>query len=172
MPACLRYAAENGNFFRLVGACPVIAKYLFALFTTISEVKSGTESRFSEPCDSDHNDIGNPDGRIPDSVPEHHGGEDAIAVTGNPDIRVPDVMKRDNRLQARGALGAEDAKEDAVEKRGRKLVPSGRLEEEEEKNSSTGDVATGKEGLEERELRHVPGGTWLNQVWSYLKDSL
>ncbi|KAJ1099565.1 hypothetical protein NDU88_004665 [Pleurodeles waltl] len=136
------------------------------------KVKSGTESRFSEPCDSDHNDIGNRDGRIPHSVPKHHGDEDAIAVTGNPDIRVPDIVKRDNRLRAQGALGAEDAEEDAVEKRGRKPVPSGRPEEEEEKNSSTGDVATGKEGPEERELRHVPGGTWLNQVRPFLKDSL
>ncbi|KAJ1164175.1 hypothetical protein NDU88_004620 [Pleurodeles waltl] len=81
-------------------------------------------------------------------------------------------MKRDDGLRARGALGAEDAKEDKVEKRGRKPVPSGRPKEEEEKNSSTGDAATGKEGPEERELRHVPGGTWLDQVWSYLKDSL
>ncbi|KAJ1104321.1 hypothetical protein NDU88_001733 [Pleurodeles waltl] len=108
-------------------------------------------------------DVAQPDGRIPDSVPEHHGDEDAIAVTGNPDIRVPDVMKKDNGLRAAHALGAEDAKKDAVEKRGRKSVRSGRPEEEEEKNSSTGDAATGKEGPEERKLRHVSGGTWLNQ---------
>ncbi|KAJ1172204.1 hypothetical protein NDU88_004052 [Pleurodeles waltl] len=66
--------------------------------------------------------------------------------------------KRQRATRA-GALGTEDAKEDAVEKGGRKPVPSGRPEEEEEKNSSNRDAATGKEEPEERDLRHVPGGT-------------
>ncbi|KAJ1083625.1 hypothetical protein NDU88_003782 [Pleurodeles waltl] len=58
------------------------------------------EFRFSEPCESDNKDIGNLDERIPDPLPEHHGDEDAIAITGNPDIRVPDVIERDNGLHA------------------------------------------------------------------------
>ncbi|KAJ1143116.1 hypothetical protein NDU88_009427 [Pleurodeles waltl] len=63
-----------------------------------SHVKPATESRFSEPCKSDNKDIGNPDERIHDSLPEHYGDEDAIALTGNLDIRVPDVIERDNGL--------------------------------------------------------------------------
>ncbi|KAJ1089035.1 hypothetical protein NDU88_002188 [Pleurodeles waltl] len=70
-------------------------------FPATSQVESGTESRFSDPYENDHKDIGNPGGRIPDSLPEHHGDEDAITITGNPDIRVPGVMKRDNGLCVR-----------------------------------------------------------------------
>ncbi|KAJ1152895.1 hypothetical protein NDU88_005669 [Pleurodeles waltl] len=139
--------------------------------TWLNQVKPGTESWFSEPCESDNKDIGNPDERIPDPLPEHHGDEDAIAITGNPDIRVPEVIERDNGLHACCALRTEDAEEDAAEKR-RRQSPSRRPQEEDQKNSSIEDTAMGKEGPEEREHRHVPGGTWLNQVRSYLKDSL
>ncbi|KAJ1157772.1 hypothetical protein NDU88_010471 [Pleurodeles waltl] len=43
---------------------------------------------------------------------------------GNPDIWVPEIMKRDNRLRVRGALGEEDAGEDETVERGRKPEPS------------------------------------------------
>ncbi|KAJ1171378.1 hypothetical protein NDU88_003241 [Pleurodeles waltl] len=128
-----------------------------------SHVKPGTESRFSEPCESDNKDIGNPDERIPDPLPENHGDEDAIAITGNPDIRVPGVIERDNGLHVRRTLRTEDAEEEYAEKGGRRQNPSRRLQEEEQKHPSPGDTTTGKEGPEECELRHVPGGMWLNQ---------
>ncbi|KAJ1083626.1 hypothetical protein NDU88_003783 [Pleurodeles waltl] len=128
--------------------------------------KGSSGSVKKEESSNDNKDIGNPDERIPDPLPEHHGDEDAIAITGHPDIRVPDVIERDNGLHVQRALRTEDAEEDAAEKRRRRQNPSRRPQEEEQKNHSTGDTATGKEGLEERELRHVPGGTWLNRVRS------
>ncbi|KAJ1179209.1 hypothetical protein NDU88_004445 [Pleurodeles waltl] len=128
-------------------------------------VKPGTESRFSEPCDRDNKDIGNPDERIPDPFPADHGDEDAIARTGNPDIRVPDVMERDNGLHGRRAFITEDAEEEDAEKGGRTQNPSRRPQEEEQKSPNPGDTTTGKEGPKECELRQVPGGTWLNQVF-------
>ncbi|KAJ1151177.1 hypothetical protein NDU88_003964 [Pleurodeles waltl] len=137
-----------------------------------SHVKPGTESQFSEPCESDNKDIGNPDERTPDPLPEHHGDEDAITITGNPDIQVPDVIERDNRLHVRRALRTEDTEEEDAEKGGRRQNPSRGPQEKEQKNPSPGDTTTGKEGPEERKLRHVPGGTCLNLVRSYLKDSL
>ncbi|KAJ1209555.1 hypothetical protein NDU88_004929 [Pleurodeles waltl] len=121
------------------------------------------ESRFFDPYDNDHKDIGNPGGRIPDSLTERHGDEDAISIIGNPDIRVPKVMRRDNGLCARGALRPEDAEKDRAAERGRKPDPARRPPEEEPKNSSVEDTAPRKEDPEERQLHHVPGGTWLNQ---------
>ncbi|KAJ1151826.1 hypothetical protein NDU88_004605 [Pleurodeles waltl] len=108
-----------------------------------SHVKPETESRFSEPCESDNKDIGNPDERIPDPLPENHGDVDAISTTGNPDVRVPDVIERDNGLHA---LRTEDAEEEDAEKGGRRQNPSRRPQEEEQKNLSPGDTTTGKEG--------------------------
>ncbi|KAJ1081341.1 hypothetical protein NDU88_001523 [Pleurodeles waltl] len=98
---------------------------------------------------------------------ENHGDEDAIAITGNPDIQVPVVIERDNGLHTLRALRTEDAEEEDAEKGGRRQNPSRRPQEEEQKNPSPGDTTTGKEGPEERKLRHVPGGTWLNQSRSW-----
>ncbi|KAJ1110094.1 hypothetical protein NDU88_007449 [Pleurodeles waltl] len=127
------------------------------------------ECLFPEPCERDNEDIGNPDEWIPDPLPEIHGDEHESAVTGNPDIRVPEVIEIDNGIHARRSLitedeEGEDAKEEDAEKRGRMPNPSRRTQEEEQKKPSPGDTTTGKEGQEERELRHVPGGTWLNQI--------
>ncbi|KAJ1199428.1 hypothetical protein NDU88_003264 [Pleurodeles waltl] len=63
-----------------------------------SHGKAGMECRFPEPCDRDNEDIGNPDERIPDPLPEIHGDEDESALTGNPDIRVPEVIEKNNGL--------------------------------------------------------------------------
>ncbi|KAJ1180399.1 hypothetical protein NDU88_005620 [Pleurodeles waltl] len=74
------------------------------------------------------------------------------------------MMKMNNGLSAGGGLGEEDAGEDATGERERKREPPRRPANEGPKNSSVKDTATRKEVPEGRELRHVPGGTWLNQV--------
>ncbi|KAJ1130451.1 hypothetical protein NDU88_008804 [Pleurodeles waltl] len=71
-------------------------------FPATSRVASRTESRFPNPYDG-QDDIGNPVRRIPDSLSEHHGDEDAISFTGNLDIQVPEGMKRNDGLCAGGA---------------------------------------------------------------------
>ncbi|KAJ1126998.1 hypothetical protein NDU88_005404 [Pleurodeles waltl] len=131
-------------------------------------ITPGAECCFPDPCGHDNKDIGNPDERIPETIPENHGDGDAIAITGNQDIRVPDVIEGDNGLRARSPLTTEDAeKEDAeegdAEKGGRTRKPPGRTQEEEQKDTSPGDTSTGQEGPEERERRHVPRGTWLSE---------
>ncbi|KAJ1214776.1 hypothetical protein NDU88_002389 [Pleurodeles waltl] len=139
-----------------------------------SHVKAGTECHSPEPCERDSENIGNPDERIPDPLPEIQGEEDASAITGNPDIRVPEVLERDNGLHARGVLfteaaEGEDTEEGDAEKRGRIPNPLRQTQEEEQRSPSPGDTTTGKEGPEGRELCHVPGGTWLNQGRSCLQ---
>ncbi|KAJ1175828.1 hypothetical protein NDU88_001113 [Pleurodeles waltl] len=85
-------------------------------FPSTSRAKSGTESRFSNPCDN-HDGIGNPSGRIHDSLSGHHDNEDAISFTGNPDIRVPEGLKSEDGLRAGGALEGEDVGRDASKER-------------------------------------------------------
>ncbi|KAJ1126648.1 hypothetical protein NDU88_005055 [Pleurodeles waltl] len=113
-------------------------------FPATSRVTSGTESRFPDPYD-DQDDIGNPGGRIPNSLSEHHGDEDAISFPGNPDIRVSEGMKRNDGLRAHGTLEEEDAGEDVSGERRRKREPERRPPTEEPKNSSVKDNATREE---------------------------
>ncbi|KAJ1130452.1 hypothetical protein NDU88_008805 [Pleurodeles waltl] len=81
-------------------------------------------------------------------------------------------MKRNDGLRAGGALEEEDAGEDVSGERRRKREPERRPPTEEPKKSSVKDIAMREEVPEGRELRHFPGGTWLNQVRSYIKDTL
>ncbi|KAJ1180398.1 hypothetical protein NDU88_005619 [Pleurodeles waltl] len=81
------------------------------------------------------------------------------------------MMKMNNGLSAGGGLGEEDAGEDATGERERKREPPRRPANEGPKNSSVKDTATRKEVPEGRELRHVPGGTWLNQTHRYFRYS-
>ncbi|KAJ1149419.1 hypothetical protein NDU88_002229 [Pleurodeles waltl] len=136
-----------------------------------SRAKSGPESRFSYPYD-ERDGVGNPSGRIPKSLPGHQDNVDAIGVTGNPDIRVPKGMKREDGLRAARALEKEDAGGDAEKDRGRNQEGEQRTPTEKPKTFSVKDTTTNEEAIEGRELRHVPGGTWLNQLRSYIKDSL
>ncbi|KAJ1144041.1 hypothetical protein NDU88_010343 [Pleurodeles waltl] len=72
-------------------------------------------------------------------------------------------MKKNDGLRAGGALEEETAGEDVSAERRRKREPERRPPTEEPKKSSVKDTATREEVPEGRELRHVPGGTWLNQ---------
>ncbi|KAJ1152558.1 hypothetical protein NDU88_005333 [Pleurodeles waltl] len=121
------------------------------------------ESRFSNPCD-DNDGIRNPSRRIPKTLPGHQDNRDAIDVTGNPDIQVPEGIKSDDGLLAGRALEGEDAGGDARKDGRRNRKGEQRPLTEKPKTSSVMDTTTNKEVPEGRELRHVPGGTLLNQL--------
>ncbi|KAJ1214666.1 hypothetical protein NDU88_002284 [Pleurodeles waltl] len=54
--------------------------------------KPGAERCFPDPDRHNYEDIGNPDSRIPDKIPERLKDGTTISMIGNPDIRVPDVI--------------------------------------------------------------------------------
>ncbi|KAJ1140621.1 hypothetical protein NDU88_006970 [Pleurodeles waltl] len=86
--------------------------------------------------------------------------------------RVPDGIKKEDGLRARSALRREDAKEEAEAERGAGAEKRpDHTEEAEQPEANPGDKPKGREGPEEPERRHVPGGTWLSQERSYLKES-
>ncbi|KAJ1086343.1 hypothetical protein NDU88_006463 [Pleurodeles waltl] len=111
--------------------------------------ESGTESRFS---------------LLADALSGRHGNIDAACLAGNPDIRVPETVKTDDGLRAARVVDERDAER---HKEGTKEGPEkteGRPTTREPRKPVVQDrIETGEEP-EERELRHVPGGTWLNQV--------
>ncbi|KAJ1148578.1 hypothetical protein NDU88_001406 [Pleurodeles waltl] len=119
----------------------------------------GAEGRSNDPRENGTEDIENPDNRIPVSLPGQPTEEDAITIPGNPDIRVSDGIERKDGLRPRGALGREDAKEEGAERRGDTEERFDRKQEEEQKEASSEDNPKGREGPEEPERRHVPGGT-------------
>ncbi|KAJ1086342.1 hypothetical protein NDU88_006462 [Pleurodeles waltl] len=88
---------------------------------------------------------------------------DAACLAGNPDIRVPETVKTDDGLRAARVVDERDAER---HKEGTKEGPEkteGRPTTREPRKPVVQDrIETGEEP-EERELRHVPGGTWLNQ---------
>ncbi|KAJ1206710.1 hypothetical protein NDU88_002111 [Pleurodeles waltl] len=136
-----------------------------------SQEESGTESRFPFPCNEDAG-VRNPSGRIPEPSHGCQDDTDAIGVTGNPDIRVPQEMKRNEGLSAACSPKKEDTGGDERRDGGRNPERTERRPTEETKTLSVKNTTTGKEATEGREFRHAPGGTWLNMVRSFLKDSL
>ncbi|KAJ1192006.1 hypothetical protein NDU88_001318 [Pleurodeles waltl] len=126
--------------------------------------KSGTESRFPHHCNK-RESIGSRGGRIPEPL---RGYQDyADAQTGNPDIRVPEIINTDEGLSGERVPNTEDAgggqnrdeDENGEDDEQRRTTNS--------KPCSVKDAATKKENAENREFRHVPGGTWLHQVRSF-----
>ncbi|KAJ1126711.1 hypothetical protein NDU88_005117 [Pleurodeles waltl] len=126
-----------------------------------SQETSGTESRFSYLCD-ECNGIGNPSGRIPEPLKGRQ--DDAIGVSGNPDIWVPKRMKRDEGLRVGCVPKKEDAGGDAERDGEGNQEREERGPPEEPKMFSVKDTTMSGEPTEGCKLRHVPGGTWLNQV--------
>ncbi|KAJ1093379.1 hypothetical protein NDU88_006480 [Pleurodeles waltl] len=110
-----------------------------------SHIKPGAECRSTDPCGHDNKDIGNPDGRIPEHIPEGHRDGETIAITGNPDIRVPDIVKRDDGLRTRRAFTTKDAEEGDAEVGGRKETSPERTPKEEQTNAGPGDTITGQD---------------------------
>ncbi|KAJ1142036.1 hypothetical protein NDU88_008364 [Pleurodeles waltl] len=123
----------------------------------------GAEGRSNDPGKNGTENIGNADERIPISLPGQPTEEDAITIPGNPDIRVSDGIERKDRLRARIASGKEDAKEEGAERGGGTEERPDHKQEEEQKEASSEDNPKGREGPEEPERRHIPGGTWLSQ---------
>ncbi|KAJ1084425.1 hypothetical protein NDU88_004573 [Pleurodeles waltl] len=77
----------------------------------ISHIKPGAEHRFPDPGKHDNEDIGNPDSRIPEQIPERLDDGMMIAMIGNPDIRVPDVIESEDGLRAARGFTNTDAEE-------------------------------------------------------------
>ncbi|KAJ1207464.1 hypothetical protein NDU88_002855 [Pleurodeles waltl] len=137
-----------------------------------SQTKPGAEYRFLGPGRHDNEDIGNPDGRIPDQIPAVLEEGKTIAMTGNPDIRVPDAIEREDGLRARCTFTNTDAEEGEAENGRRRETSTTQTKKGEPTETDPGDTITGEEGPEELKRRHIPGGTWLSQVRSCLKDSI
>ncbi|KAJ1113840.1 hypothetical protein NDU88_002081 [Pleurodeles waltl] len=112
------------------------------------KTESGTESRFSFTSDA---------------LSGRHDNTDAACLAGKPDSRVPEALKVDDglrasRVAAEGDAGGEKEKEKGgPEKSGRRPTT------EELRESAVQDLAETGEVSEGRKLRHVPGGTWLDQ---------
>ncbi|KAJ1202384.1 hypothetical protein NDU88_006184 [Pleurodeles waltl] len=97
---------------------------------------------------------------------------DAACLPGNPDIRVPEALKVDDGLRvwraSEGRDAGEDAEGDAEKEKGGHGDAGRHPTMEELRTPSVQDLAETEEVSEGRKLRHIPGGTWLNQVRSYL----
>ncbi|KAJ1140293.1 hypothetical protein NDU88_006650 [Pleurodeles waltl] len=78
-------------------------------------------------------------------------------------------MKSEDGLRAARALEGEDAGGDASKDGGRNRETELRPPKEKPKTSSVKDTTTNNEVPEGPELRHVPGGTWLNQIHEIAK---
>ncbi|KAJ1103839.1 hypothetical protein NDU88_001260 [Pleurodeles waltl] len=92
----------------------------------------------------------------------YHGNGDARNRLGNPDIRVPERKEKEDGLCAQGAEEEENAIGD--EKKGdeetNNLKSNGNSKDTQETNSQP---RAGRRA-EGRDLRHIPGGTWLTKV--------
>ncbi|KAJ1171377.1 hypothetical protein NDU88_003240 [Pleurodeles waltl] len=103
-----------------------------------------------------------------DDSPSYQGNGDAGNRLGNPNIWVPERTEKDDGLRARRAVEGKNGDKDKEEseetgdrdRNGNNKVP---LEID-------GQPRAGKRA-ETRELRHVPGGTWLTMVRSFLKGN-
>ncbi|KAJ1126851.1 hypothetical protein NDU88_005257 [Pleurodeles waltl] len=123
---------------------------------TTSNIESGAERRSADSCGHKIEDIGNPDGRIPEHIPARSREEETIAEAGNPDIRVPDSLKRDDGLRAWGTLNARDAEEGDEQRGERREVVDGHTPAEEQTSTGQDDTTTGQDGPKELELPPRP----------------
>ncbi|KAJ1143404.1 hypothetical protein NDU88_009713 [Pleurodeles waltl] len=103
-----------------------------------------------------------------DGALQCHSNGDAGNRLGNPDIRVPDSKEKEDGL---GAMNAEEetnavGNENTEDEETKDL---GGTKNREDTLGKNGHPRTGSRA-EGRNLRHVPGGTWLTKVQSFLKD--
>ncbi|KAJ1152263.1 hypothetical protein NDU88_005039 [Pleurodeles waltl] len=111
--------------------------------------ESGTESRFS---------------LLADARTGRHSNMDAACLAGNPDIRVPETVKRDDGLRAARVGEEGDAERHGGATKGGPEETGGCPTSREPRKPVVQERIESREDPEERELRHIPGGTWLNQV--------
>ncbi|KAJ1092150.1 hypothetical protein NDU88_005262 [Pleurodeles waltl] len=140
-----------------------------------SHIESGAERHSATSCGYKIKNIRNPESRIPVHVPVRGSEEETIAEAGNPDIRVPDSLNREDGLHAQRALETKDT-EIGVNQQGEEQLNEGRRVTDgqtlvkEQPDTDRDDPTTGQDGPKKFERRHVPGGTWLGQVRSCLKE--
>ncbi|KAJ1202412.1 hypothetical protein NDU88_006212 [Pleurodeles waltl] len=140
--------------------------------TTLS-AKAGAEPRSNTLGKTASLETGNPDVWIPVTIPaDVRAGkpeEENTAGAGNPDIWVPEKLKREEGLRVSDAEEEEEAEEQGAEKAER--IETGGNEEEDDLGErwpfdSQGDTTRGQDNPTKPDLRHVPGGTWLQQKLS------
>ncbi|KAJ1178691.1 hypothetical protein NDU88_003933 [Pleurodeles waltl] len=95
---------------------------------------------------------------------------------GNPDIRISQSVQEKDGQCARGeekedkAVG-EDGDADERDSVSRSVPEDGRLDEQ-SVSTPRGGPTVGHRSPEQQGLRHVPGGTWLKQLRSCMKNRL
>ncbi|KAJ1207542.1 hypothetical protein NDU88_002933 [Pleurodeles waltl] len=108
---------------------------------------------------------------IDDAPPGRLRNENAVNLTGNLDIRVPEIVEIDDGLGVRAEEKEKNADRDEKTPSERPEAVKGKRNARGARRTSThAQIATERES-EGRAFRHVPGGTWLNQVRSYIKDN-
>ncbi|KAJ1156291.1 hypothetical protein NDU88_009015 [Pleurodeles waltl] len=115
-----------------------------------------------------------------DGLPCCRGNRDAGTSGGNPDIRVPDKPEKEDGLPERGDTEDEEDAEETGREEDRERAEDEALNTSDDGsrigNHAVPKKATEQWGIEEsgdtRAGRHVPPGTWLTKVRSFLKDSI
>ncbi|KAJ1151643.1 hypothetical protein NDU88_004423 [Pleurodeles waltl] len=97
-----------------------------------------------------------------DASPRYQGNGDAGSRLGNPDIWVPEGTEKDDGLCARGAEKDQNADRNEKE-RNEETKDGNRKGNKEVILKINGQPCAGRRA-EGRELRHIPGGTWLTKV--------
>ncbi|KAJ1208736.1 hypothetical protein NDU88_004119 [Pleurodeles waltl] len=136
---------------------------------TTSNIKPGAERRSTDRCRHENNDIGNPDGRIPEHIPARCRDGETITEARNPDIRVPDSVKRDNGLRAQRAVKTRDAEEGDTGGGERKETVHEQTPTEEQTNTGQEDTATGQDGPKGLERRHGAKSDNVNENANFLR---
>ncbi|KAJ1180095.1 hypothetical protein NDU88_005319 [Pleurodeles waltl] len=104
-----------------------------------------------------------------DDSPSYQGNGDAGNHLGNPDIRDPESTEKDDELCKQGA---EEGKNTDNEKERSKETEDGSRNGNSEVPLKIDGQPWARKRVETRELRHVPGGTWLTKVKSHLSKIL
>ncbi|KAJ1135815.1 hypothetical protein NDU88_002245 [Pleurodeles waltl] len=103
---------------------------------------------------------------LPDNAPPGRLSNDHVTnSSGNPEIRVPERVERDDGLGARekDEEGNDADREEKTRSIRPETVNEDRSRREARRTNAQARSATERDS-ERREFRHIPGGTWLDQV--------
>ncbi|KAJ1144819.1 hypothetical protein NDU88_011113 [Pleurodeles waltl] len=95
------------------------------------------------------------------ATPGCHDNGDAGKLLGNPDIRVPESIEKEDGLRAGREKQGGNA--DGDEPRGNERAKDHRRNQNSRDNPEASNQARTERRAEGRELRHIPGGTWLTK---------